>query len=204
MESFQASTSQFWLGCPGNPPSVFMLRKYLYIYLVSSQFIHSQNFHSLMLLTTGWTQTIPTTYLDTCTSETCSVVNWCAYYNYKLKQCVSCLTPSQNILLVNLQIHGGDEFFADVILYNLIIYVEAPPSSGMSISNILSPVAILGHYEELFSDPEAPMWTHMTPGHVLYLRQPRDSVAEVFAQIARWTENSVSIHLNCLFYAYPW
>lgn len=62
----------------------------------------------------------------------------------------------------------------------------------MSIYNSLSPVATLGCYEGLSSDPDAPLWTRMSPGCVLYLRQDQDSVAEMFAQIARWTENSVS------------
>ena len=62
----------------------------------------------------------------------------------------------------------------------------------MSIHNCLSLIATLGCYEGLSSDPGAPLWMCISPGCVLYLRQGWDFVAEMFSQIAQWTENLVS------------
>ena len=88
----------------------------------------------------------------------------------------------------------------DVIHFSLMMYVEAPSPSGMSIYNSLSPIATLICYEGLSSDPDALLWTHISPGCGLYLRQGQNSVVEMFAQIAQWMENSVSVFSQDIFY----
>jgi hypothetical protein len=83
-----------------------------------------------------------------------------------------------------------------IITYKLVMYVEVPESSGLHISNLSSPIVTLGHYEGLSSDIDAPEWTRMPPGIPVSLRQPRDAIADVFAELAFWPEN---VSVVCIF-----
>jgi hypothetical protein len=93
-----------------------------------------------------------------------------------------------------------DDFFTDIIAYVLTLDVAIPAQSGFAPSMLHSPQAILGRYEGLCSDDDAPEWTQMIPGRLIKFRQPRGAMAEVFGTLALWTENQavVSEILNML------
>jgi hypothetical protein len=100
------------------------------------------------------------------------------------------INPSQKLLT--------DDTFEDWYLYNLIIYVETPESSGVNPSYLSSPLATLGRYEGFASDSDAPEWTRMQVNQPLQFRQPRGAMAEVFMKIAFWTENAVIVSIFTL------
>jgi hypothetical protein len=81
----------------------------------------------------------------------------------------------------------------DILVHNLILYVEVPETSGVNPSYLSSPLVTLGHYEGMFYEPEAPAWTCLLVGKPLMFRQPRGAMAEVFAAIAHWTENATIV-----------
>lgn len=74
-----------------------------------------------------------------------------------------------------------------------MVYVEVPDTSGLDVSHLSSPVVTLGRYEGLSSDTEAPEWTRMPIGVPVELRQPRDTMADVFAELAFWPENAAVV-----------
>ena len=80
-----------------------------------------------------------------------------------------------------------------IFTYNLMIYVEVPDTSDLDVSHLSSPVATLGRYKGLSSDAKAPEWTRMPTGIPIELRQPRDAIAAVFAELAFWPENAAVV-----------
>jgi hypothetical protein len=93
------------------------------------------------------------------------------------------------------QLHE-DSFFTDINEYNLVLYVETPAGSHVDTSFLSSPLATLGRYQGLSSDPEAPEWTRMRSETPIVFRQPRGAMAEVFMIIAFWPENATIVSLN--------
>ena len=75
-----------------------------------------------------------------------------------------------------------------------MLYANVPEASGVDVAHLSSPVVTLGRYDGQFTDSNAPGWTRLTPGVTIELRQPSTAVAEVFAEIAWWPENT---HIVC-------
>ena len=86
-----------------------------------------------------------------------------------------------------------DDFFTDIIAYVLTLDVVIPAQSGFVPSMLHSPHAILGRYEGLCNDDDAPKWTQMIPGRPIEFRRPRGAMAEVFGTLALWTENQAVV-----------
>src|SRR5882762_4055150 len=84
----------------------------------------------------------------------------------------------------------SDDFFEDLFVFNLTLYVETPDTSNIDQLYRTSPLVTLGHYEGLQTDMDAPEWVRMTPGQRLQFRQPRGAMAEVVGTVALWIENT--------------
>lgn len=81
----------------------------------------------------------------------------------------------------------------EVFIYNLIIYVEVPEISQVQIPYLSSPIAILGRCKGLSSDASAPAWTCIPTGISFNIRQPHDTMAKVFAELAMWPKNAAIV-----------
>jgi hypothetical protein len=82
---------------------------------------------------------------------------------------------------------------AHIMVYNLVLYVEVPETSGLDVAWFSSPVVTLGRYKGLSTDTEAPDWTRMPTGVPIELRQPRNAIADVFSELAFWPENAAVV-----------
>lgn len=111
----------------------------------------------------------------------------------------SWLAGRSSICSLVIQLHE-DDFFEDIISYNLSLYVDVPESSGIDIALLCSPIVTLAHYEGCSSESDdAPKWTQMPTGVTFEFRQPRFGIAELFFKLALLKPNSenVSIFLSC-------
>lgn len=80
-----------------------------------------------------------------------------------------------------------------MITYRLILHVNVPETSGVDVAHLSSPVVTLGRYDGHFRDSNAPAWTSLTMGAIVELRQPRTAIADVFAELAFWPENTYTV-----------
>jgi hypothetical protein len=91
-----------------------------------------------------------------------------------------------------------DIYLNNVFLYSLFVSVDTPQSSSIAVNNCQSPLAALATFQGLNSDPDAPAWTRLRLRQPLLFRQPRGAMAEVFATLAFWVDNYVTVWLTLL------
>ena len=70
------------------------------------------------------------------------------------------------------------------------MYCDVPESSGINVSNLSSPIVMVGYYEELAEDRDAPVWCHqIQTGDIFEFKQPRLDIVELFFKFAKSTKN---------------
>jgi hypothetical protein len=98
-----------------------------------------------------------------------------------------------------------DDLYGDpVTLFSLFLAVDIPESSRISPALLSSPLAALATFEchSLVAnkppptDLVLPAWTQMVPKWPLLFRQPRGAMAEVFASLAFWRDNYISVRFS--------
>jgi hypothetical protein len=105
-----------------------------------------------------------------------------------------------------------DDLYGDpVTLFSLFLAVDIPESSGINPALLSSPLAAFATFEchSLVAnmppptDLVLPAWGQMVPKWPLLFRQPRGAMAEVFASLAFWGDNYISVRLSSLCNPFP-
>lgn len=98
---------------------------------------------------------------------------------------VSLLTSYTVQLDSQAQLHS-DDFFTDIKAYRLMMYCDIPESSGINVNHLSSPIVMIGYYEGLAADDDAPVWCRrLQPGNIFGFKQPHLDMAELFFKFAK-------------------
>lgn len=75
------------------------------------------------------------------------------------------------------------------------MFATLPESSGVDVNYIMSPIIVLSRHEGEFGRP---LWTTITPGMSVDLRQYRDAIAEIFVKLAPFQTRVQNVRITNL------